>query len=52
MRLMIDDAAVAPLYNRVSYVLVKPRVQGLVVTGIDGALKGDYHFASVWIAED
>ncbi len=49
-KLMIDDAGLVPLYNRVSYVLVKPWVKDLVITSLDGAIKGDYHLSRTWIA--
>jgi hypothetical protein len=31
-------------------VLVKPRVKDLVITGLDGAVKGDYNFHKTYIA--
>jgi oligopeptide transport system substrate-binding protein len=49
-KLVIDEAVIVPLYNRESYVLVKPRVQDLVITGLDGAIKGDYNFHKTYIA--
>jgi oligopeptide transport system substrate-binding protein len=39
--LVIDEAAVSPLYNRDSYVLIKPKVKGIVLTPVDGVLKGE-----------
>ena len=39
-----------PLYNRELFLLVKPRVRDLIVTGIDGAIKGDYFFHKMYIA--
>lgn len=49
-KLILDEAAVIPLYNRDQHILVKPWVRDLVVTPLDGAIKGDYHFARVYIA--
>jgi oligopeptide transport system substrate-binding protein len=49
-KLVVDESVVVPLYNRESYVLVKPRVKDLVITGLDGAVKGDYNFHKTYIA--
>ena len=49
-KLMLDDAAIVPLYNQEVYVLVKPKVKGLVLTALDGAVKGDYNLQKVYIA--
>ena len=49
-KLVIDEAAVAPMYNRVVYVLVKPNVRDLVLTSIDGAIKGDYNLHRTFIS--
>ena len=49
-KLMIDEAGVVPLYNPVTHVLVKPRVQNLVITGLDGYVKGDLNFHKAFIA--
>jgi oligopeptide transport system substrate-binding protein len=43
-KLLLDEAAIAPLYNEVSNTYVKPTVLDLVITGMDGALKGDGFF--------
>jgi oligopeptide transport system substrate-binding protein len=43
-KLLLDEAAIAPLYNEVSNTYVKPNVLDLVITGMDGALKGDGFF--------
>ena len=51
-KLMLDDAAISPLYNRESYLLVKPRVRDLVATALDGEIKGDYSFAKTYIAAE
>jgi oligopeptide transport system substrate-binding protein len=39
--LLLQDAGLSPLYNEVTNIYVKPSVADLIVTGIDGALKGD-----------
>lgn len=49
-KLILDEAAIMPLYNRVSYTLVKPKVKDLFITGIDGAIKGDYNLWRTYIA--
>ncbi|HEX5368224.1 MAG TPA: ABC transporter substrate-binding protein, partial [Dehalococcoidia bacterium] len=49
-KLMLDQAPIMPLYNRVSYTLTKPNVKNLVITGIDGAIKGDYNLWQTYIA--
>jgi oligopeptide transport system substrate-binding protein len=49
-KLLVEEAPVMPLYNRVSYTLVKPNVKGLFITGIDGAIKGDFSFWQTYIA--
>ncbi len=49
-KLMLDYAPIVPLYNRVSYTLTKPNVKNLVITGIDGAIKGDYNLWQTYIA--
>ena len=48
--MILDDAAVAPLYNRDVFILVKPNVRNLIPTGIDGGVKGDYFFHKTYIA--
>jgi oligopeptide transport system substrate-binding protein len=50
-KLMLDDAALVPLYNMVSYTLVKPNVKGLYLTGLDGALKGDWSFSQAFLTD-
>ena len=49
-KLMIDDAGIVPLYNPVTYVLVKPKVQNYIITGLDGYIKGDLNFHKAFIA--
>ncbi|MPZ48616.1 MAG: peptide ABC transporter substrate-binding protein [Dehalococcoidia bacterium] len=48
-KLVIDEAVIAPLYNRESFVLVKPHVKDLVITSLDGSIKGDYNFHKTYI---
>ena len=48
--LMIDEAGIVPLYNPVTHVLVKPWVQNLKITGLDGYIKGDLYFDKAFIA--
>jgi oligopeptide transport system substrate-binding protein len=49
-KLMVDEAAIVPLYNPVTYVLVRPDVRNYVMTGVDGYIKGDLNFGKVYIA--
>ena len=49
-KLVVDEAALMPIYNREQMIVVKPKVKGLIATGIDGALKGDYFFHKTYIA--
>jgi oligopeptide transport system substrate-binding protein len=49
-RLAIDEATLMPVYNRDLFILVKPQVKNLIVTGLDGAIKGDYFFHKTYIA--
>ena len=49
-KLLIDDAGILPLYNPVTYVLVKPDVMNLTITGVDGYVKGDLSFSKIYIA--
>jgi len=49
-KLIIDEAVVVPLYNPKMYVLVKPNVRGLVITALDGHIKGDYNLHKAYIA--
>jgi oligopeptide transport system substrate-binding protein len=42
--LLLEEAALAPLYNEIDNTFVKPSVLDMVITGIDGALKGDGFF--------
>jgi oligopeptide transport system substrate-binding protein len=48
--LMIDEAGIVPLYNPVTHVLIKPWVQNLTITGLDGYIKGDLYFDKAFIA--
>ena len=49
-KIAIDEAALMPLYNSEAFILVKPHVKNLVITGLDGAIKGDYNFHKAFIA--
>ena len=46
----MDEAGLVPLYNVQTYTLVKPNVKNFLVTGVDGALKGDLNFWKTFIA--
>ena len=39
-KLLLSTAPIAPMYNRLSFVLVKPNVKDLTMTPMDGALQG------------
>jgi oligopeptide transport system substrate-binding protein len=43
-KLLLEDAVIAPLYNAINKTYVKPSVLDLIITGIDGALRGDSFF--------
>jgi hypothetical protein len=47
---VIDEAVISPLYNRESFILVQPRVRDLLITALDGSIKGDYSFHKAYIA--
>ncbi len=47
--MVVDDAPVLFMFYRERFVLVKPHVQGLKHTGMDGDVPGDMFFANVWI---
>ncbi len=50
-KLAIDEAALMPLYNRDTFIVVKPNVRNYVVTGLDGGIKGDFNLHRVFIAK-
>ncbi|HXH21808.1 MAG TPA: peptide ABC transporter substrate-binding protein [Dehalococcoidia bacterium] len=50
-RLVLEDAAIAPLYHRETFIVVKGRVRDLQVTGLDGYLRGDWNLWKTWIAK-
>ena len=50
-KLVLDDAVVAPAYNTETFVLVKPQVRDLQVTGLDGYIRGDWNLWKTWIAK-
>jgi oligopeptide transport system substrate-binding protein len=49
-RLALRDVALAPVYEREIFQVVKPKVKGMVITGLDGHIKGDYNFHRIRIA--
>ncbi len=51
-KLALDDASLAPIYNREVFILVKPKVKDLILTAIDGGLRGDYNFYRTYIAKN
>lgn len=48
---VIDDAATVGLYNRETFVVVKPKVRDLQVTGLDAGIRGDWNLWKTWIAK-
>ena len=46
-----DDAALAPIYNREVFILVKPKVKDLILTSLDGGIRGDYNLYRTYIAK-
>jgi oligopeptide transport system substrate-binding protein len=48
-KMVVDDAPVLFMFYRERFVLVKPHVQGLKYTGMDGDVPGDMFFANVYI---
>ena len=49
-RLALKDAALAPVYERETFLLINPKVKGFTFTGLDGHIKGDYNFHRIRIA--
>ena len=50
-KLLLSTAAIAPMYNRLSFVLVKPNVKELTMTPLDGALRGDFNLGKTFIGQ-
>lgn len=50
-QIITDDMPVACLYYAQANILVKPWVKGLVMTGLDGAIPGDWFFTNVAITK-
>ena len=50
-KLLLNAAAIAPMYNRLSFVLVKPNVKDLTMTPLDGALRGDFNLGKTFIGQ-
>lgn len=49
---VVDEyAAVVPIYNREIFLLVKPRVKDLIITGLDAGIRGDYNLWRTYIAK-
>jgi oligopeptide transport system substrate-binding protein len=49
---VIDEyAAIVPIYNREIFLLVKPRVKDLIITGLDAGIRGDYNLHRTYIAK-
>ena len=48
---VLDDAAIAPVYNAEIFIVLNPRVRDFAVTGIDGSVKGDMNLWRTWIAK-
>ncbi len=46
-----EDAGLAPIYNREVFILVKPKVKDLILTALDGGIRGDYNFHRTYIAK-
>lgn len=50
-KIALDDAALAPIYFKETFVLVKAKVKDLILTGLDGNVRGDYYFWRTYIAQ-
>ena len=49
---VIDEyAVIVPIYNREIFLLVKPRVKDLIITGLDAGIRGDYNLWRTYIAK-
>ena len=48
--ILVKDAPVVFFFYQERFFLMKPEVQGLTLTGIDGAIPGDTRLAEVFIA--
>lgn len=49
---VVDEyAAIVPIYNREIFLLVKPRVKDLIITGLDAGIRGDYNLWRTYIAK-
>jgi len=46
-----EDAGLAPIYNREVFILVKPKVKSLILTALDGGIRGDYNLHRTYIAK-
>lgn len=50
-KLLLSAAAIAPMYNRLSFVLVKPNVKDLTMSPVDGTLRGDFNLSKTYIGQ-
>jgi oligopeptide transport system substrate-binding protein len=50
-KLLLNAAVIAPMYNRLSFVLVKPAVKDLAMSPVDGALRGDFSLGKAYIGQ-
>jgi len=46
-----EDLGLAPIYNREVFILVKPKVKSLILTSLDGGIRGDYNLHRTYIAK-
>jgi oligopeptide transport system substrate-binding protein len=51
-KLAIDEAALAPIYNREVFLLVKPEVRNLIVTAADGGIFGDLFLHQTFVTNN
>jgi oligopeptide transport system substrate-binding protein len=49
-KMIVDDAVISPLFYRENFILTKPFVKNLILTGLDGYVGGDYNFVKTYIA--
>ena len=50
-KIVIDDAPIIPVFYRERFWLLKPNVLGVKVTGMDGAVPGDFFYTEVAISK-
>jgi oligopeptide transport system substrate-binding protein len=49
-KMILEDAVISPLFYRENFILTKPYVKDLILTGLDGYVGGDYNFVKTYIA--